>query len=258
MVTIPDEDQAKALLVKMADTAANWIEWIGTPDGLLVGTGSALQGDDAASQQFSVSHALRTCIGAAVDHLHGLYALVLKTGFLHMNTPATVARGALESAATAIWIACPDTRDERVKRTLSWFFKDVKDGNSAATGAGIAVPTPLQDRIDKLERVAADRGLPDKVKGYTSTEAVEAAKAHLGPEKMDILLMWRLCSGFAHGRSWPILGFASNITTPIPGRPDLVGVKSENSFTRVLAMALTAHDAVQVALELYQFRARGR
>ncbi|MDQ3576473.1 MAG: hypothetical protein M3443_02495 [Actinomycetota bacterium] len=255
---MPDEDQAKAILQKMSETTVTWVERIGKPDGFRVGDGSALQGDDTAASQFLVSHALRTCIGAAVDHLHGLYALVLTTGVLHLSTPATVTRGALESAATAIWIAEPNLRDDRVRRALSWFYKDVKDGDAAATGAGIPVPTKLQDRIDKLNKAATDRGLQSAVRGYTSTEAVTAAKAHLGSTKMDVLLMWRLCSGFAHGRSWPLLGFANSTMTPIPGRPGMVGVKTENSYVRVLAMAMAAEQAIEAAIALYELRAQGR
>lgn len=63
------------------------------------------------------------------------------------------------------------------------------------------MPTPLQDRFDKLGRVAAACGLPEKVKGYTSIEAVDATQAHPSPTKTDILLMWRLCPDFAHGRA---------------------------------------------------------
>ncbi|MCG8918254.1 hypothetical protein L6E12_20945 [Actinokineospora sp. PR83] len=255
---MPDEDQSKALLQKMSDTAAKWAERIGTPDNFPVGDGSALQGDDAACHPFLVSHALMTCIGAAVDHLHGLYALVLTTDFLHLNTPYTVARGALESAAAAIWIAEPNRRNDRVERALSWFYKDVKDGNTAATEAKVAVPTPLQDRIDKLDKLAAARGLAGNLKGYTSTKAAEAAEAHLGPTKMPILLMWRLCSGFAHARVWPILGFTDSTKTPIPGRPGMIAVKSENSYRNVLAAALTAQQAIEAAITLYELRARGR
>jgi hypothetical protein len=257
-VTMPDEAQAQAILAKMFETAVTWVDRIGTSGGFSVGAGSALQGDDAASDPFLVSHALLTCIGAAVDHFHALHALVLNTGFLHLSSPATVARGALETAAAAIWIAEPIRRDDRVERALSWFFKDAKDGDNAATGAGLQVPTPLQDRIDKLDKVAAARGLMGKVKGYTSTAAVTAAKDHLGSTKMDVLLMWQLCSGFAHGRVWPMLGFTHNVQTPIPGRPGMVGVKSENSYGRVLAMALTAQQTIEAAIALYELRAQGR
>jgi hypothetical protein len=259
IMTALGEDQAKEKLRRLSDAAVQWAGRRATPGGFAVAAGSALVGDDNVSNPFQVSTALITCLDAAIDHLHGLYALVLQSGFLHVNTPATIARGALESASTAIWIAKPPGRDERVRRTLAWFWQDVRDGDTAATGAGITVPTELSVRQDKLKNVAAARGLdPKSITSFTSTEAVKSAKEHLGTESIDVLLMWRLCSGFAHGRAWPNMGFAGTTNTPLPGRPDMTLIKVENSYERVLAMALASHQATKAAIDLFDQRAGGR
>lgn len=259
-VTIPTENEARDHLARLFKFIEPLSRRIGEPDGFPVGLGSALQGDDAAVPPFLVSQALRSCISAAVDHLHGLCALTVETPHLHLHTPATLARGALEAAAVAIWISRPPGRDERVKRALSWFFKDVKDGNTAAVGAGMAVPTPLRERLEMLNAAAAARNLPGTVRGYTSTEAVEAANDHLNATKktIDFLMMWRLCSGFAHGRAWPLLGFSDVARVAVPGQPDVVGVRAENTYTRVLTMAFAARLSIVAAVDLYETRARGR
>lgn len=126
-----------------------------------------------------MSHAVKMEITAAVDHLHALCVLVF-SGFLHLAAPATLARGALETASTAIWIMSPTGRNERITRALQWAVLDIRDSDRATTGAGIPVPTPLQDRLDKVETVAVRRGLDfAKIRvGFTSTHAVTAAEAH--------------------------------------------------------------------------------
>lgn len=219
-----------------------------------------MAGDDHGSEPFLVSHPIRTSLGAAIDHLHALYALVLHSGYLHLHAPASVTRGALECASTAIWLAAPPARDERIRRALCWAGKDIKDGDKAAVGAGYPVPTPVKERIEKLNAAARSRGLaPQAIKnGFSSTEAVEAAKAHLGPGTKDVLLAWRLCSGFAHGRSWSALGFADNVQTPVPGGSDRVTVESGNSYRHVLALAIAADLTVDAAVRLFDLRARGR
>jgi hypothetical protein len=234
--------------------------WIARSDGGFdVGQGSDLADDDAQTMPYTVSHALTTCLIAAIDHHHALLALVLKTDYLHLNAPATVARGALETACTAIWLAAPADRDERIRRTLCWFWKDAKDGDTAATGRGMKVPKPLADRQDELTTLATAQGLTQSIKGYTSTDAVTVAKEYLGNNgKMDVLLMWRVCSGFAHGRTWPQLGFSANERTPIPGNPDMVGVRFTSSYVRALSMVTASRQAIEAAIALFEERARGR
>ncbi|MEV6909483.1 hypothetical protein [Amycolatopsis sp. NPDC051071] len=140
-----DDRRAKAQLATMAERAAVWADRRGSPGGFVVGAGSAMAGDDRGSEPFLVSHAIRASLGTAIDHLHALYALVLHSGFLHLHAPASVTRGALECASTAIWLAEPSSREERIRRALCWAGKDIKDGDKAAIGAGYPVNPRLRN-----------------------------------------------------------------------------------------------------------------
>ncbi len=149
--------RAQAKWLEIEKLATKLIEHSETQDEYQPAPKSPLAGDDTHSQPYHVSHAVQMNITSAADHLHATCTLVLRTGFLHLAAPATLARSVLECASTAIWIASPTTRDERITRALKWNIADVRDGDRAATGAGLPVPTSLQDRKAKIEAVANKR-----------------------------------------------------------------------------------------------------
>ncbi|ROP40709.1 hypothetical protein [Saccharothrix texasensis] len=254
MTTESDEQRAQAKLIEIAEFATRLIDRSGTPEGFNIQPGSPLAVDDSLSSPYQVSFAARACLTTAIDHLHAACALVLKTGFLHVAAPATVVRGVLECASTALWMLAPAASEERITRGLRWYIKDVSDGDKAATEIGISVPTPLQKRKDKIKAVADARGLPfDTIKrGYSSTEAVTAAKTHLDSQHpLDVLFYWRLCSGFAHGRAWPMLGFAEVLEKLPTADPTVSMTKTENTYERVLALTMTAALTTKSAVVLY-------
>jgi hypothetical protein len=194
-------------------------------------------------------------ITSAADHLHATCALVLRTGFLHLAAPATLARGVLECASTAIWIASPITRNERITRALKWNIEDVRDGDRAATGAGLPVPTSLQDRKAKIEAVANKRSLPFRTisGGYRSSDAVKAAEDYL-KSPFGVVLPWQLASGFAHGRRWAMLAFADTMQKRTTSDPDVTGIKMESDWTRVLFLGLAAASVLLGAVRLFEQR----
>lgn len=252
---MPSEEQAQAKWQEIAALAEKLVNRSGIEDGYSISPGSALAGDDARCQPYHASHAVKTNITAAVDHLHALCVLVLNSGFMHLAAPATVARGALECASTAVWIASPSSRDERISRTLRWNATDVKDGDKAATGFGVPVPTPLQDRYDKIEAVANKRSLPFNVikRGYTSTEAVTAAEDYLKPT-LGVVFPWRLASGFAHGRRWAMLAYADTMEKKATSDPNVVNLKMENDYGKLLYLGWAAAVVVKGAVRLYEQR----
>jgi hypothetical protein len=241
---------------KIATLADKLISRSETAGGFRVAPGSAFAGDDRHCQPYHASHAAMMSITAAADHLHALCALVLQSGFLHLAAPATLARGVLESASAAVWIANPTLRDERITRALKWNVTDIKDGDKAATGAGLPVPTPLQDRLDKVENVALARGLAFKPisGGYKSTEVVIEAEAVLAPP-LGVLFPWRLASGFAHGRRWSMLAFADTMQKQATQDPAVSNIKMENDISRVLYLGWAAATVIQGAVRMYDQRA---
>lgn len=252
---MPTDEQAQAKWLEIDKQATILMERAATEDGYRPAPKSPLAGDDSHSQPYQVSHALRMNIVSAVDHLHATCALVLRSGFLHLAAPATLARGVLECAATAIWIASPTTRDERITRTLKWTIQDAKDGIRAATSAGAPVPTPLQTWKAKIEAVANKRSLPITpiTGGYKSSEAVKAAEDYLKPP-LGVVLPWQLASGFAHGRRWAMLAFADTMQKQATNDPGVTGLKWENDWSRVLYLGLAAASVLIGAVRLFDQR----
>jgi hypothetical protein len=124
------DEQVRDQWQQVADTAAVFAERAGSAAGFASRAGSPLAGDDAASAPYQVSHVVQFMLTSAVDHLHGLCALVLKTGWLHIAAPASLARGVLESASTTIWILSPSGRDERIRRSMRWAVQEMKSNIS--------------------------------------------------------------------------------------------------------------------------------
>lgn len=255
MTSLSDE-QVRQKWSEIGVFAEELVDRTGTPNGFAVASGSAFAGDDRHCQPYHASHAVRMSITAAADHLHALCALVLKSGFLHLSAPATLARGALEAASAAVWITSPNLRDERITRALKWNVTDIKDGDKAATEAGLPVPTPLQDRLDKVETVAVARGLTFKPisGGYKSTEAVKEAEAVLAPP-LGVLFPWRLASGFAHGRRWSMLAMADTMQKQATKDPGVSNIKMENDYSQVLYLGWAAATVTRGAVRLYDQRA---
>jgi hypothetical protein len=106
-MALPSEEQTRAKWLEIATLAEMLTERSGTENGFSISPGSPLSGDDRHCQPYHVSHAVKVSITSAVDHLHALCALVLRSGFLHLAAPATLARGALECASAAVWMASP-------------------------------------------------------------------------------------------------------------------------------------------------------
>lgn len=255
MSTESGEQLAQTRLAEIAEFATKLVERSGTPDGFTVQPGSPLAVDDSLSSPYELSYAAEACLTAAIDHLHAACALVLSSGFLHLSAPATVARGTLECASTALWMLAPDASDERITRGLRWYFKDASDGDTAGTEADIRVPSSLQTKKDNIRAVAEANGLSfNTIKcGYTSTEAVKAAKVGLDAfgHPFNLVYHWRLCSGFAHGRLWPRMELAKAAEGAQAEASQASPTILRNSYERVLASTITAGITLLAAVDRY-------
>lgn len=255
MSTESGEERALADLAEIAEFATKLTERTSRPGGFTVQPGSPLAIDDSLGSPYELSYAAAACLSAAIDHLHAACALVLNSGFLHLSAPATVARGTLECASTALWMLFPDASDERITRGLRWYIKDASDGDTAGAEADIPVPSTLQAKREDIKAVAEANGLSfDAIKrGYTSTDAVKAAKVGLDAfgHPFNLVYQWRLCSGFAHGRLWPRIELAKATEEAQAGTSQDSPTALRNSYQRVLASTITAGITLLAAVDRY-------
>ncbi|GAB4588948.1 hypothetical protein [Nocardia sp. IFM 10818] len=205
--------------------------------------GSVLAGDDAACSPstFSVHTAVGSCLSSGMDHLHALKSHVVDGPMLHISSPFSLARGALENLSIAYWILHPAERADRVQRALRWWAQNFKDAERALRPAGGIEDGATESALLELEEVARRSAnvIPVPIrKGHTSTEAVKYADQH-AVEARQVLFAWQLCSGFAHGRGWAIHGMSSAESIRVADQDEPVIQLSPND-TAIVFVTLTS------------------
>ena len=251
---LSDEDVSRKWL-EMAPLIDRMMERVDTSGEFPVSAGSSLAGDDRATSPYQISHALKMCLLAGVDHLHAIKVLILDQGVIHIAAPSSLGRGALENFAAAYWMLGPHDRNERVLRTLRWYAKNFKDGDKATTRLNLSGQVALGAKLNQLYAIGARRGITaaEIGAGYTSTAAVEFAEADNADMPLGVVLPWQLCSGFAHGRPWAYLGI-SNWEEESTSDPDVVRVRLTSDLLKAQYPALASLQLLERFLRLYNAR----
>ncbi|WP_163512199.1 hypothetical protein [Fodinicola acaciae] len=174
--------------------------------------GSSLLGDDNATAPYHISHAVISALVSAVDHLDGLRQLITRAQVIHGRVPFTLLRAALENASIAVWLLAPQSRNERVFRRLRLQWADFSDGENARALTDVPANKSLEERKQKLQDLARARGLEQERIAQIAARPVAwstivglAAEEGTPLDRNDATLIWMLCSGIAHGRTWAAL-----------------------------------------------------
>lgn len=252
--TVTDEEAA-AKWAQIAPLIDRLMERAGTKGEFTHRPDSALAGDDKATDPYNTSHAFLQSLTSAIDHLHAAKSLVHGAGLLHLGAPATLARSAIENAATAWWILAPRSRDERVLRTLRWYSRNFRDQHTALDGTPVGdTGRTLEDKLADIRAVAARRrgvNVAVAAGGYKmSTVITEHDQTTVDSGS---LFLWQLASGFAHGRTWAYLGALAQERHR--AEAGIMSVRLTNTVQVGLYPTLTALHTVQDALRLWQSRA---
>lgn len=120
---------------------------------------------------------------------------------------------------------------------------------------------PLADKVLRLEQIATQSlgAIPSGFRnGYTATKVLEYVDEN-NPEKagrkLSTLLLWRLCSGFTHGRIWASLAFQDQDVQPTDD-PNVMSVRLTSDLTRALWAPKEAMHLLERLLELRSQRSR--
>lgn len=175
-----------------------------------VEVGSSLEKDDRPMQGYLVSHVVRQAIGAAVDHAITLRD-VCASGAITNAAPWTLLRGVLEPAALAVWVMAPDKRSHRQERALRVWHTDMHERATWESKTGGRPPRSTArsglDRAAAIRSIGEHAGLrPTQIATRLNyADVVGDSAAHIGRRREAGEALWRECSGFAHGRTWPLL-----------------------------------------------------
>ncbi|MFD4328324.1 hypothetical protein ACFWQC_27070 [Nocardioides sp. NPDC058538] len=228
--------------------------------------GTSLAADDRRSDPFRTSHVIQMLLNAGIDNLNGIRHLIWgRPGaspdrpVLHQATHYVLARAAIESFSTALWILEPASRPVRVERTLRWYAQNYRDEDQAIGILGVP-QRPLEDKLKRLDEIAEQAlGAPlPKRAGYTATQVVKYAdegSPDAGDRTISTEFLWRLCSGFAHARIWASLTFQEQERRATDD-PGVVAVRMTSNLTRALWPAKEAVHLLERLLKLYDQRNR--
>ncbi|MGJ5666365.1 hypothetical protein QLG13_00630 [Rhodococcus aetherivorans] len=248
------DDQIDAKWSEISPLIERVMQRVGTADEFPIAAGSSISGDDQASRPYHVSHSVRSCLLAGVDHLHAVKSLIVDQGVLHTLAPFTLARGSLENLSLAYWILHPASRDERIQRALRWHAQNFIDQDKALAPLSLPNHVDKETKLQKVEATASARGINTNIRrGHSSTEAVTYADSNATTAR-NVLFAWRLCSGYAHGRQWALLGGSDREEHPTVD-PDVVNIKLTASTRNTLFVTLESLHLLSDVLRTYDQRA---
>lgn len=158
-------------------------------------------------------------LGSAVDHFN---TLRLSSGthdddpdrmiYWHARSPWTLLRAAVECASQTIWMLCENDPDVRMRRYLRTWYDERSNFYQARI---LTVPPAERGGLQLIEdwdvqeftpRVAAwDSGeKPGKLRAKPIfRDCVRMAAEYVQAVRPDDAeLLWRVASGYAHGRAW--------------------------------------------------------
>jgi hypothetical protein len=173
--------------------------------------GSRLAADDEAYVWEKCSAWTRSGLVAAIDHLIVWANIVAPQqvfeGMVVSNPPRpyfTLARGALESAAQAVWVLDQEASGERVHRHLGLLYHDLRQMALAFEAASDDRAPAVRERMKAVGERVGDIDVFAAIKNREpkySTMVGECAGA-LGMEHAELEVLWRGASAAAHGKNW--------------------------------------------------------
>lgn len=209
MTTSEDEAQAILELFEILRPVEGWMHGELPP----VQDGSAFTTDDERMHPHEVSQAVHHALNIAVDHLHCLQMALTGNGpqrlDLHAYAPFTLLRGALENAATAVWIAHPAHRNDRILRRARLEASNIRAAETMLKEAGEPASSLVEERKILLEDIVTKAGTRLSVASdrLSPSEIMKDAGDYAGLREGDrhlAFLFWKMCSAVAHGDRWAL------------------------------------------------------
>jgi hypothetical protein len=178
--------------------------------------GSSLRADDERVHPYELSHASWNSLVHAVDHLSCLRTLLRDAQVIRMYAPYSLVRSALENGCAAVWMLQPASRTDRLCRRLQLAASDVSNNEQAKKLTGAAGPRSEEQRLDEIRSIARRWGVAEAeaVRKVGYGEIVGSTPSMPGPGAVVIPLVWRICSGIAHGDLWTTLQIAERADLP--------------------------------------------
>lgn len=242
---------------RVVDVVRNWQTYTAEHSAPEPELGSALASDAALSPQHNVGHAAWSGFVQAVDHLHAVQALITEAHMVHTYAPFALVRAALDNAALAVWLLAPVDQKDRLQRRLHLAYEDVRQSEKAYDLLGSGGPQPKTPHIDQRRQIMVLAGslkldggsIGGRWTGHERVVRLAAGNASLDPDL--VALMWRCCSGFAHGRQWASLALLKREVSSQSTDNEVSNMRFSATVDQVLVMAGLAASLNARARALY-------
>ncbi|MYV56791.1 hypothetical protein [Streptomyces sp. SID3212] len=164
--------------------------------------------DDEPLKSWGSAKSIQSSFSAGLIHVDALTQLVRVAGHLDPFSPWTLLRGALENFATAVWLLDGKDRDERRHRALILWAEDFRNRQLHEDDVQYVVTGPKEktgaQRRAEVKDLADSLGLPTLPRPGAG-DIIFSAATTAGLDPKETRALWRVGSGFAHGRFWPNL-----------------------------------------------------
>jgi len=269
MLRPPETEETRRMAIQLLDLFSQRVSawWAGgdrdktNPDTMSPDPGSSLARDDLDADPFHLSHAATSSMAVAVDHLHCLLQSVVGgagTANITITTRPwalySLLRGAVENAATAVWLLAPSERPERLERRVRLQLQDAKYADEINKLMD-RTPDHLQRALVALEPIAekAKYVMPRNGGSVPPSEVVRDAGASFDLGANGAMLTWRACSGIAHGDNWALVSLPSHEILNDPAG-DIVNTRVTLDVGQLAAWTSNAVRMIEEARRLYALR----
>jgi hypothetical protein len=208
-----------------------------------------------------------TAMLAAVDALRTtqtiLEPVIAGNGALPMSALYPILRAAIESAALAIYLLEPTSRDERLRRSYLVAAEDAKYNGSFAASMGNAESTTRADTRDQIRTLLDSRPSIEQAGSFAfvdvkysmlveNADAAMAADPALPPAtRMKLIAWWQLLSGLSHGKQWAFVASMERSEAVVDEANETAHVRMSSSIAAVALVLQVAVEALETALRLF-------
>ncbi|WP_172651146.1 hypothetical protein [Rhodococcus opacus] len=192
-----------------------------------------------------VGHSVDRALHHSLDCLWGLNQLLVVNGPQHYS-PYVLIRGALESAATAVWLLAPDDQTTRLQRRVALEVDNSKEASKAIAAAGHAGEDDADQRKSNMGALLRDAGLVLRNCQWRGYGAVVQEIDDAPNTLKSVELAWRTTSGMSHGKLWSFQVFAAESNRRVVGNGAFQAdfSPSYHGLSKVLEVAVrTVHRA---------------
>ncbi|HTL41781.1 MAG TPA: hypothetical protein VL294_09930 [Pseudolysinimonas sp.] len=225
---------------------------------------SSLRLDDRFLGTWRGASLAQGAMGAAVDALQTLKFVAIENGVMPMTALYPLLRAVLESAALAIYLLSPPSRDERLRRSYLVAADDARLRSVYETERGSTSAT------EKLEEVRAEireligaRGTPGEPPAFRFarveySDLVAKASAVLDADtavriesEMSLLALWQLLSGLSHAKQWAMIEVLERSEAVVNEADASAHVRLTTSPAVIAVFLERALQAIECALRLW-------